>query len=438
MTQASADTSTSHPENPTPSGGLEQIQRLLNLYRWSFIALEIIMLFLASQVFSLSLPIIPLTGLIVLHTLISLVAFVIGRSHRYSTHHRVVWLFLILDTLVLSGFLYLTGGSTNPLVSLLLLPLVMVASLLPIRFVYSMALLTTLSYTLLIFSYHPLEHPATDFRLHVIGMWIGFLFSVTLVVLLVARLAHQLRQHEKALNQAREQALHDEYLVSLGTLAAGAAHELGTPLSSISVIVNELQTEPGDADHVRSSLQLIEQQLQRCKRIISNISEKSGQRRFESGHAQPLNEYLHRTVQQWRASHPDITDKQITTQWDGPVPGPLIFTDQNLTQSITNLLTNASEASNKIDVMANWDPETLHLIIQDHGEGIHTPLLEKLGTPFVSTKPDGQGLGFFLVKSVIERLGGMIEVISHRQDKNIHGTRVTLKLPLQKLLCHAH
>ena len=154
---------------------------------------------------------------------------------------------LMVDVFALTALLYFSGGSTNPFISLYLLPLTIAAAALPWAYTWVMAAITISCYTLLLFYYVPLPHDHeehnSEFNLHVSGMWLAFVLSTVLIAWFVVKMGISIRERDKDLASAREQALRNEQLIALGTLAAGAAHELGTPLATMAIVSGELQDE---------------------------------------------------------------------------------------------------------------------------------------------------------------------------------------------------
>ncbi len=415
---------------------VDQFHRLI-YFRWAAIIIEIIVAGISSSALHLNISLPPIIVLIIIHAGFNLsAALSLRRSNKLT--EQGLFITLTLDTLILSGLLYFSGGSSNPFVSLLLLPLITVASILPRRYVLIMAVLSTLSYTLLMFYHAPLT-TITDgtsaFSLHVIGMWFGFLLATLLVVFFISKMAASLRESEQNLSKIREQSLQDEHMVAIGTLATAAAHELGTPLSTISVITNDLKHDYAHLDaHIIEKTNIITQQLERCKNIISDISARNESFRAEEGQALPLNIYLHNTLEQWRAT---LTQDniQIDYQLEAKQPNhpmPVLFVDKRLTQSLINLFNNAADESNQIKVHAQWSEQFLELTVSDQGKGIPQEMIATIGTPFFTTKSNGQGLGIFLARSVIERYKGTLKFSSEENS----GTQVSITLPLEKLICH--
>jgi len=337
-----------------------------------------------------------------------------------------------LDTIILAALMYFAGGYTNPFVSLFLLPLVVTAAVLPQTYTWLIALLTIACYTLLIFYYRPLPMEPLNmsvnnqqFGLHVMGMWFSFLLSAGLILFFVVRMASSLRERDRALALAREKALHDEHLVAMGTLATGAAHELGTPLATMAVLANELKYDYADDPALIEKAEIFRDQLNRCKTIISEISASTGQARGEGGRPVAVDDYLRDVLEQWRLLRAQTI---VSVDLHGTRPAPHILMDKTLTQAIINILNNAADASSdQVEVRGQWDTELLILNVCDHGSGLDDKQLAAIGTPFYTTKRDGMGLGLYLARAVAERYNGSLE-LSNRGDGP--GVRACLQLPL--------
>jgi two-component system sensor histidine kinase RegB len=367
----------------------------------------------------MSLPLLPVSTILAAYATLNGLTWVrLKRQQRVTPGEFALQ--LSLDTLLFTLLLYHAGGYTNPFVSLFLLPLVISAAILPKIYTWAMAMLTASCYTLLMFHYIPLphihmSHEGNDFDLHVLGMWFSFLLNAGLIVFFVVKMASSLRERDQELALAREKALQDEHLVTLGTLATGAAHELGTPLATMAVLAKELGRETDDAE-VREKAEIFRQQIDRCKRIISDISSTTGQTRAEGGCRQTIDEYLRQVIEQWRKLRPDARIKFICT---GATPSPPIFADKTLTQALFNLLNNAADASpQSIDVHARWTTEQLTLEICDQGPGMAHNVQEAAGTPFFTTKEDGYGLGLYLAHAVINRYRGKL-VLTNRPEGGV-------------------
>jgi len=341
---------------------------------------------------------------------------------------------LVFDVTILTILLYLSGGSTNPFTLMFLLPLVIAASVLSMRYIWSIALLTIVAYSFLLFQYTPfipLEHHVEGhFSTHIVGMWWGFVISAALIAAFAAKMGHTLRERDHVLAETKEKTLRDEQLVALGALAAGAAHELGTPLGTIAILAHELEHEYQDDAALSEQLQILRSQVSRCKETLSTLSASAGQLQAAAGRRQYLDDYLSETIQQWQTVRPGIS---LLINLSGDLPAPQLLADQTLTQALCNIFNNAADASlNDIEIHAKWDEEKLQLEVRDRGPGIDEAASELIGQSIFTTKAgdQGMGLGLFLAYSVIHRLNG--EVILRNREGGGASTFVTL--PLQKLL----
>jgi len=346
------------------------------------------------------------------------------------------WYFFIqlfIDVLALSAILYFTGGATNPFIWLFLLPIIIAATTLPALQIWILALVTITAYSLLMHYYLPLEyvHPNrdSDFNQHIFGMWFGFIFSAVTVAYFISGMAKNLRQRDRRLAEAREQQLRDERLVALGTLATGAAHELGTPLATMTIITDELEDEYDAARYpeLNKHLHIIHQQIKRCKTALSTLSASSGEIRADSGQAVLVQDYLLQIIEQWRAQRPGIDFKQRFRSDNRTV---LILADQTMSQALINILNNAADASPEaVSFHAHWDTDKLEIQIKDRGEGLSALASNRLGKEPYSSKQQGLGLGLFLAHATIKRMGGSITLFNREQG----GVCTLIVLPLEDL-----
>jgi len=341
---------------------------------------------------------------------------------------------LIVDVVALTALLYFTGGATNPFAWFLLVPHSIASTLLSRRYVWLMAIVTSLSYTLIVFYYRPLvhiDHPmemglGEHFADHVMGMWIGFVLSTCLMAYFVAGMAESLRKRNKLLADMQERIFRDERLVALGTLATGAAHELGTPLGTMDVVAHELELElqeDGDEDS-RQKLLIIQGQIKRCKNVLMTITETATGDKYDSGQLLPVDEYLTHVLNRWRISNLNINLIQETNSEGVP---PSIISDVALTRALLNVLDNAAYVSpDHINLMLDWDGRMIYIAIEDEGCGMSELQLDRLGKHTVSSKEEGLGLGVYITKATIERLGGNI----NWKNREKGGVLVNISLPL--------
>lgn len=321
---------------------------------------------------------------------------------------------LLIDVFALSALLYFSGGSTNPFISLYLLPLTIAAAALPWAYTWLMAAITISCYTLLLFYYVPLPHDheehISEFNLHVSGMWLAFVLSTVLIAWFVVKMGISIRERDKDLALAREQALRNEQIIALGTLAAGAAHELGTPLATMAIVTGELQNDYTDNSEFQNSIRILRDQITHCKHTLTQLLADAGQARAEDGSGQAADYFLRQVLDKWQLMRPSV---KFTYHGKGVQPAPQILNTQLLSQSILNLLNNAADASLKhIEIEASWNDHELQLEILDYGEGLTGEAAQRAGEAFFTSKAPGQGfgIGLFLANANIERFGGSVRL----------------------------
>ena len=336
-----------------------------------------------------------------------------------------------VDLLALSLLIYYTGGPVNPFISLFLLPIVFAAATLPLRTTSVVALMAGGSYTALMFFYQPLSNHQQHMHgmgLHLWGMWYGFLISAGCVALFVARIARSLRQRDQDLAAAREQALEAERAIALGTLAAGTAHELGTPLATIAILAKDLETDLRGQAAQHAAMVTLRAQVARCKESLARLAADAGALPADSGHSLDAERFLRSLLDEWQRSRLPVT---LDTRFEGSGPSPQIVADRTLRQALFNVLNNAADASSaRVEVSAGWTPELLWLRVRDDGPGVAETVRERIGREVVSTKGErGMGLGLYLAQSVLRRLGGTVEFLRPGGG----GTLVNIEIPLLAL-----
>jgi two-component system, sensor histidine kinase RegB len=412
------------------SSAVINLRRLLGLRAITLAGLGLTLWLVVARL-GLPLPLAPLAG--VLSGMLLLTLATLWRLRRaWPVQDRELFGQLLLDVASLTALFYFSGGSTNPFVVLYLLPLAIAAAALPAPYVWGMAAVTTLSYTALLVWHVPLPHSAqahdADFGLHVLGMWLGFVLSAALIAGFAVRMTATVRERDRMLAALRENALRHERVLALGTLATGAAHELGTPLSTMAVLVKDIEPERGVS---AEKLAILRAQIARCKEILASLSAAAGQVRAESGQRLALDAWLRELVDRWSSLRPGISVRQ---HFDGTQPPPRIVAEQTLAQAITNILNNAADASpHSVEVDARWSADELVLEIADRGAGLAPELQANVGEPFLTTKSDGLGLGLFLAYTTLSRFGGAVRLTNRAGG----GVCCRLTLPLAALTVSA-
>jgi two-component system sensor histidine kinase RegB len=369
-----------------------------------------------------------------LMVLACLIAFNIGSQLRWHegrpVSNRELFLALLVDVGSLTAQLYFSGGAANPFAFLFLLQVILSAMLLETRSTWIMVWITSACLAGLSMWSAPLTLPPDNargfFSLYVQGMVICFILNASLLVVFITRISRNLRAGDAQLADLRQRAVEEEHIVRMGLLASGAAHELGTPLATLSVILGDWRRMPEFSRNpdLLEEIMEMEAQLQRCKAIVSGILLSSGEARGESSGRTTLRTFLDKLAEEWRSSRPVVTfvyENRIEQDL------PVAF-DTTLKQMIFNLLDNALDASPQwLSLEAARQGDTLVLVVKDAGAGFAPEMLTNFGKPYQSSKgKPGGGLGLFLVVNVSRALGGRVSA-RNRPDG---GAMVQLTLPL--------
>lgn len=408
--------------------GLKNMQQLIQL-RWIAVVGQIATILVVHFGFGIRLPLDQM-----LAVLACLAAFNAASQLRWRIHRDVsnaeLFVALLVDVGMLTAQLYLSGGATNPFVFLYLLQVILAAVLLEAWSTWTMVGVTTACFAgLALFSGPlaiPLNHDHGLLSPYILGVLICFALIAALLVVFITRISRNLRGRDARLAALRQRAAEEEHLVRMGLLASGAAHELGTPLATLAVILGDWQHLP----HFTSDPELLaevsemEAQVQRCKSILSGILLSAGEARGENSVETTVSTFLDDLVEEWRATRPAISFT-YENRFGHDLP---MVSDSALKQMICNVLDNALEASPRwVAFEVEHDGDDLTLTVTDGGPGFATGMLAQFGKPYQSTKSrPGAGLGLFLVVNVARTLGGKVEARNRPEG----GAAVTLTLPL--------
>lgn len=412
-----------------------KILRQLYFLRIITITFIFLMILLAVLGLNIDLPVIPMSFILALMVATNLITRHFINSGKGNTFY-LIFIQLLLEILSFSGILFYSGGATNPFTFFYLIPLAIAAIVIPGLPTWFLTALTVLLYSLLLKFYVPLGYQmhghhhelSSDgqFSQHVFGMWFGFLVSAALVTWFITYLSKELKQRDHAIAEARQREMRDQQMVTLGTLAAGTAHELGTPLASLAVVSGEL-TDGFDAleqPELFENQRILRDQINRCKKILSVLSDSAGESRAEAGHLVSVDDFINKIMDQWQHQRPDMPfEIQLKTE---QAKGQLLY-DRTISQALINLLNNAADATTKsIQINAHADDQALQLDIQDSGSGMSDEQIALAGDVSFSSKPDGMGIGLFLAITTIRRSGGSVGF----QRLDTAGTSSIINLPL--------
>jgi two-component system sensor histidine kinase RegB len=429
---------TTRPEEPT-GGSPAAVDRdrvnlnwLVQLHWWAILG-QCVVVAAAEAWTPIGLPLAALGVLLVLEVGANVALAAWARRGRITDGSVAAVMFI--DVAVLTVLLDLTGGASNPFSTLYLVNVALAAVFLPLRWSWALMAASLIGFGALFVhegivgepSHHirsDLDHAAL-MRSHLHGMWIAFALAAVFVVFFVQRVSSALAARERELHDARAQAARREKLASLATLAAGAAHELSTPLSTIAVVARELERSLTDdvSPEVRIDLQLVRDQVGRCREILDRMAAHAGENVGEP--LAPL------TIRRWIESSLDGFSARArvrveASEEDAEIVGP----PRALADALRGLVKNAVQASppgEQVTLRVAAAGGRVRATVLDRGSGMTPDVLARVGEPFYTTKGpgEGMGLGLFLTRALAEQLGGVFQIVSRPGA----GTEAWIDLP---------
>ncbi|RJF89094.1 sensor histidine kinase [Oleomonas cavernae] len=316
-------------------------------------------------------------------------------------------LYLAYDVLQLAALLYLTGGLQNPFSFLILVPVTISATILELGLTIGLGALALACITTLSVFHLPLPWRGVPFNLdpiYMVGIWTSLVLGMVFIVTYAWRVAAEARRLSMAVAATKDALAKEQRLSALGALAAAAAHELGTPLATIAIVVRELADDLGQSPHA-DDLTILQTQTKRCRDILSQLSRRPEDMRDTTFSVLPL------TALMEAAASPHLR-REIEFQLvaDGDGPEPQLYRSPEIVHGLGNLVENAMRyAVDRVVMMVDWDAKEVTVAISDDGPGFPAEVLESLGEPYVTTRRgEGLGLGVFIAKTLIEHSGGNI------------------------------
>lgn len=359
------------------------------------------------------------------------------RSYRPAAIGQFeIFAHLLVDITLYSLLMFNLGGASNPFISYFLVPIAIAAITLSSLLTWVVGVLCLGAYSLLMFWHIPLPSlaPAHNLsgahgggpNLHILGMWINFVVSGALIAYFVNRMATTLNKQEKSLSQQRQRQLEDDQLLAVATVAASAAHDLGTPLNTMRLIIDDWPSfeTKNTIDHFSEDLGILRRQIDRCQKILQKLAQTARTFSTQKGNAIAAKSYFSELIERWLLMRPDV---QAIWTIDDSAPKIEIQLHPALAASIHNLLNNAADASpHRVEIHITWDELQAQIFIRDHGEGISVQSIPH--HPLQSDKPSGMGLGLFLSRSILSRHGGDILLEKHPEG----GTQAIIFLPFHR------
>lgn len=389
--------------------------------RWFAVAGQTATVLLVYYGFGFPLPLDLCMGVILLSATLN-IALSLANPQSHLLPARRAAMFLSFDIVQLAALLFLTGGLENPFAFLLVVPVAVSASTQPLAVTAGLTALDIALATVLARFYFPLPwvyevRPVLP-HYYIFGLWSALVSCIVFIAIYASRIGQEARQMSQALTAAELVLAREHRLSALDGLAAAAAHQLGTPLSTIALVSKELEREIPRESPLREDIALLQTQTARCRDILSELS-RSGAGREDDYFAQiPLSHLIEEVVSPVRASGVDIkvrlTDAAPSSKPSGE---PVIPRNPGLIHALVNLVENAADFANTaVRIDASYDQDKVRLRITDDGPGFQPHVLAHLGEPYITSRPSGyvsneeagMGLGFFIAKTFLERSGATV------------------------------
>lgn len=350
--------------------------------------------------------------------------------HLKSIHPFEIMLALSFDVIQLAGLIYLTGGLLNPFFILLLAPIVVSAAILELRATLFLLLLVIILASLLSVYHLPLPWQDSQFvvpQLFLFGILVALIISAVFIAFYTWYLANNTRELANSLNRAQLSLASEREALALGRLATAAAHKLGSPLNTISLISHDLVKQIKEDDHQAEDLHLLNREIERCRIILQELDQDATRPSDQIAFALPASEVVQSLVA------PILADMSHEVIWDirgvDDADEPIMYGRPELKYALETILDNADGYAKKyVTFGVSWDSDKFMISISDDGKGFSKSILNRFGQPFNTTRKgrDGhRGLGLYLAMSLVENSGGVMRISNADEG----GGRVVIHIP---------
>jgi two-component system sensor histidine kinase RegB len=422
----SADPPVATAPEPRQAPGSVRVRTLLNI-RWFAIVGQAVALLVVHEFLDLKLPLANCLALLVASMLVNLYLLMTRSVSAWLPEHEAAFS-LGYDVVQLSALLYLTGGLQNPFALLVLAPVTVSATILSLRSTIALALFVTMAISILVWFHEPLPWTRPGFvlpPLYVWGLWTSLAFATGFIAIYVSRVANEARAMEAALTETQIALGREQRMAALGSLAAAVAHELGSPLGTITVVARELAHDVPEDSPLRADIDLLVSQTARCRDILAQLSQaREDQDTGSPFQTPPLTALVQEVIEQQGAS---VVPIELARQAVGGAAEPSVARQPEMLHGIANLVQNAVQfARTRVVATCAWSARDVSVTVEDDGPGFPAAVLARLGEPYISSRSGSaghMGLGVFIAQTLLTRTGARISFGNARDG----GARVVIR-----------
>jgi len=401
----------------------------LTLIRWIAVSGQFISIMVVHFLLDFSLPLAPLLGAIALSAVVNLLATLLKKTDTRLSNREAA-IYLSYDIIQLAFLIALTGGLENPFAILLLVPAAISATILGFRATATITALVIFCTTLIAFFHQPL--PWLDDVLHlpklyVLALWISLVLATLLITAYAWRIASEVRKMANALSATQMALSREQSLSAVGSLAAAAAHQLGTPLATIAVVSRELERDlPNGSPHLEDA-RLLVSEVERCRKILGSLMALGEGEQDTPYERIPISGLAEIAAAPHRQDESGI-NIIVKAVKNSTSPEPTVPRRAEILHGLNNVIENAVQFCNQqVAILVTWDTRIVKIEISDDGPGVAPSIFVRLGEPYVSSrrKSGRMGLGVFIAKTLLERTGASMLFLNGQP----HGTRIVISWP---------
>ena len=382
--------------------------------RWIAIFGQFLAVFIVFYVIKIEIPLFEILTIILLSVAVNFYSYFEERKNK-SISNVKAFSFLLFDTLQLGCLLYLTGGIINPFSILILAPVITSASYLPALMTVILSSISIIIIVILNFYYVAL-YLGPEFYIPDIynfGLVASLIITVIFIAIYAYLFASSSRKISNALSVSKLQILNQKKITEVGSLSAAAAHELGTPLNTIFLILNDLLKEKKlvEDKNIVKDIYLLKSQAERCKEILQRFSRNPLKLKDKFLDKVKITDLIKINFDKFNKNKKlNIKNIQIIEEPE------IIFKDE-IMYALGNIIQNAIfHCKEAVTVELDYNKTQLKIFITDDGLGFAKDIIDKLGEPYVSKNSQGMGLGIFIAKNLIENMGGNINLYNSKDE----------------------